>query len=105
MTRGDVHEVRLTRGTGHEQRGPRLGVIVQSDVYSGLSTVLVAPTSRQALRSSWRPVITVAGEHTYVLVEQTKAIDLGRVGRRVGHLTAEETWAVDDALRAVLEMG
>jgi mRNA-degrading endonuclease toxin of MazEF toxin-antitoxin module len=50
-------------------------------------------------------VITVAGEHTYVLVEQTKAIDLGRVGRRVGHLTAEETWAVDDALRAVLEMG
>ncbi len=105
MTRGDVHELRLARGVGHEQHGRRLGVVVQSDLYAGLSTVLIAPTSRQALATSWRPVITVAGEQTRVLVEQTKALDLARVGRRVAHLTAEEIWALDDALRAVLALG
>jgi mRNA-degrading endonuclease toxin of MazEF toxin-antitoxin module len=37
-----------------------------------------------------------------VLVEQVGAVDAQRLGRRMGHLTAEEMWAVDDALVTVL---
>jgi len=37
-----------------------------------------------------------------VLVEQLGAIDVQRLGRRVGRLTAAEMWAVDEALLAVL---
>ncbi|MEX0664016.1 MAG: type II toxin-antitoxin system PemK/MazF family toxin [Acidimicrobiia bacterium] len=105
MTRGDVHELRLRRGVGHEQHGRRFGVVIQTDELSVLSTVLVAPTSTQARGVWWRPEISVAGERTRVLTDQTRAIDPTRLGRRVGHLTAEETWALDDALRAVLATG
>jgi mRNA-degrading endonuclease toxin of MazEF toxin-antitoxin module len=36
------------------------------------------------------------------LVEQLGAVDIQRLGRRVGRLTAEELWAVDEALVVVL---
>ena len=104
MTRGDIHELRLRRGSGHEQHGRRLGVVVQADEFAALSTVLVAPTSTQARAAWWRPEITVEGETTRVLVEQTRAVDPTRIGRRLGQLTADETWIVDDALRSVLDL-
>jgi len=36
------------------------------------------------------------------VVEQIGAIDVGRLGRRAGHLTTEELWSVDAALMTVL---
>ena len=36
------------------------------------------------------------------LVEQLGAVDVQRLGRRVGRLTAEEMWSVDDALVVLL---
>jgi mRNA-degrading endonuclease toxin of MazEF toxin-antitoxin module len=36
------------------------------------------------------------------LVEQLGAVDVQRLGRRIGRLTAEEMWSVDDALVVVL---
>ena len=37
-----------------------------------------------------------------VLVEQLGALDVQRLGRRIGRLSTEEMWAVDDALVTVL---
>ncbi len=105
MTRGDVYELRLRRGSGHEQHGRRFGVVIQADEFEALSTVLVAPTSTEARGVWWRPEIQIDGALTRVLVEQTRTIDPSRLGRRVAHLTTEETWAVDDALRAILALG
>jgi mRNA interferase MazF len=64
--------------------------------------VLVAPTSRSARSASFRPEIEVAGDSTRVLVEQLGAVDVSRLGDLAGHLTREELWGVDDALRTVL---
>jgi mRNA-degrading endonuclease toxin of MazEF toxin-antitoxin module len=36
------------------------------------------------------------------LVEQLGAVDAQRLGRRVGRLTGEEMWSVDEALFVVL---
>ena len=52
--------------------------------------------------SSFRPEISVAGASTRVLVEQLGAVDVQRLGRRIGRLSADEMWAVDDALVTVL---
>lgn len=101
MNRGDVFRIRLS-GRGREQRGPRHGVIVQADEFSGLSTVLIAPTSRGAAAATFRPEVEVAGEPTRILVEQLRAVDLQRLGERTGRLTAGELRAVDDALELVL---
>ena len=102
MQRGDVHRFKVPKGVGHEQQGERYGVVVQSDVMLPRSVVVVAPRSRSAKHASFRPEVEVAGVRTRVLVEQLGAVDMGRLGRRVGTLTAEEMWSIDDALVTVL---
>lgn len=102
MQRGDVYRFKVPKGVGHEQLGERFGVVVQSDVMLPRSVVVVAPTSRSARPASFRPEVEVAGELTRVLVEQLGAVDVQRLARRVGRLTAEEMWSIDDALLVVL---
>lgn len=94
--------LRLPKGIGHEQTGRRFGVVVQSDAFLPRSVVLIAPTSRSARSASFRPEIEVQGHRTRVLVEQIGAVDAGRLGTLVGHLTPEELWGIDAALLTVL---
>ena len=102
--RGDVHRLRAPRGSrGHEKQGARFAVVVQSDDLT-LSTVLVAPTSRSALPRSFRPTVTINGERTLVLVEQTAAVAPERLGDLVGHVTRSELDDIARALRMALEL-
>jgi mRNA interferase MazF len=101
VLRGEVYELRVPKGLGHEQRGRRLGVVVQSDALLPRSMVLIAPTSRNARPASFRPEVLVGGQRTTVLVEQVGAVDATRLGRRVGAATPEEMWAIDDGLLTV----
>jgi mRNA interferase MazF len=87
---------------GREQHGARYGVIVQTDELLGLSTAIIAPTSRSAAAATFRPEIQLAGDRTRVLVEQLRAVDVDRLDRRAGRLTPEEQRAVDEALELVL---
>ena len=102
MRRGEVYKFRVPKGIGHEQGGERFAVVVQADELLPRSVVLVAPTSRSARPASFRPEIEVGGTVTRVLVEQLGAVDIQRLGKRVGQLAVEETWALDDALATVL---
>jgi mRNA interferase MazF len=104
VRRGDVFRLRLGRRQGHEQAGVRFGVIVQSDAMLRLSTVLVAPTSTAARAASFRPEVEIGGTTTRVLVEQTGAVDVSRLGDHHGHLTPEELWGIDLALETVLDL-
>lgn len=105
MHRGDVFALRLPRGTGHEQRGRRFGIIVQSDALLPRSVVLVAPTSVSAKPASFRPEVEIDGTATKVLVEQVGAVDVGRLGDLAGHVSPEELWGIDAALLSVLGLG
>lgn len=102
MRRGEVDRFRLPKGVGHEQHGARYGIVVQADELLPRSVVIVAPTSRSARPASFRPEVTVADATTRVLVEQLGAVDARRLGDRVGDLTPDEMWSVDDALVTVL---
>jgi len=103
MVRGEVFRLPSPRAArGHEQRGARFVVVVQADEFLGLSTTLVAPTSASARAASFRPRVTVGGEETRVLVEQTTVVDPQRLGRSAGRLDANELRAVDEALMLVL---
>ena len=105
MRRGDIFRLRVRSGRGHERRGARYGVVVQSDALMRLSTVLVAPTSTAARPASFRPEIEIDGTATRVLVEHTGAVDLTRLGDHHGRLSVEEQWGVDLALELVLGLG
>jgi mRNA interferase MazF len=102
VQRGEVYRFKVPKGLGHEQHGERFGVIVQSDLLLPRSVVVVAPTSQSAKPASFRPEVKVAGESTRVLVEQLGAVDVQRLGRRVGKLSAEVMWSIDEALIVVL---
>jgi mRNA interferase MazF len=101
--RGDIVALRQPKeAAGHEQRGPRYGVVLQSDDLEGLSTLLVAPTSTSAQPTIFRPELTVRGRKTRVMVDQLAAVDRGRIGRTAGRLSADELREVEAALRDVL---
>jgi mRNA interferase MazF len=102
--RGDVYQLKAPRDAkGHEQRGNRFAVVVQSDLLP-LSTWLVAPTSTSARPASFRPEIEIEGKSTLVLVEQVAAVDPERLGGVVGHVSSSELADIDRALRIVLEL-
>jgi mRNA interferase MazF len=102
VQRGDVYRFKIPKGLGHEQQRERFGVVVQSDALLPRSIVVVAPTSRSARPASFRPEVRVGGDSTRVLLEQLGAVDVQRLGRRIGRLDNQEMWAVDDALMTVL---
>ena len=79
-------------------------MILQADALLGLSTAIVAPTSRSAAPATFRPEIELRGERTRVLVEQLRAVDLERLGELAGRLTVAEQQSVDDALLLVLDL-
>jgi mRNA interferase MazF len=103
MVRGEIFRLPASRAArGREERGARYAVIVQADEFLHLSTTIVAPTSTSARPATFRPVISVDGKDTRVLVEQTTVVDPRRLGRSVGRLEATELLAVDQALALVL---
>ncbi|MDO8187437.1 type II toxin-antitoxin system PemK/MazF family toxin [Conexibacter sp. JD483] len=104
MVRGEIYRVRLPASGRREQHGARYAVIVQADELLGLSTALVAPTSRSARAATFRPEIEVDGEPTRILVEQLRAVDVQRLDALAGRLDAAEQNAVDDALELVLAL-
>jgi mRNA interferase MazF len=102
VVRGDVHAIRLPRGRGRVQHGPRYALIVQADDLLALSTVVICPTSRAAPAATLHPEIVVGDESTRVMCEMVGAVDVRALGRQVGHLTLSEMRDVDDALLLVL---
>ena len=100
--RGDLFRLRTDKDTaGHEQRGPRYAVAIQSDGIL-LSTLIVAPTSTSAQAAIFRPEIEMDGTRTRVLVDQMRAVDGGRLGDFAGRLDASEIGEVDRAVRLIL---
>ena len=103
MVRGEVFRLPSPRAIrGREQRGARYAIVVQADEFLHLSTTIVAPTSTSALPATFRPVISVDGEYTRVLVEQTTVVDPQRLGPSAGRLEVSELLAVDEALALIL---
>jgi mRNA interferase MazF len=100
--RGDLFRLHPGKDSaGHEQRGPRYAVAIQSDGIL-LSTLIVAPTSTSAQAAIFRPEIELDGTRTRVLVDQMRAVDASRLGDFAGRLDATETGEVDRAVRLML---
>jgi mRNA interferase MazF len=100
--RGDLFRLRSAKdAAGHEQRGPRYAVAIQTDGIL-LSTLIVAPTSTSARPAIFRPEIEMDGTRTRVLVDQMRAVDASRLGDFAGRLDGAETAEVDRAVRLVL---
>lgn len=77
-------------------------MVLQTDELVSLSTVIVAPTSRSAIATDFRPVIRVRGRETRLMIEHLRAVDSSRLGPSQGHLAAAELAEIDAVLKRVL---
>lgn len=103
MQRGEIFRLRAPRAVrGDEQAGPRYGVVLQAEELLALSTVIIAPTSTQALPASFRPEVEIDGAPTRVLVEEIGAVDASRLGESHGLLARHELNDIDRALAIAL---
>ncbi len=104
MRRGDIYRVRFGRASGREQAGVRPAVILQTEGLAHWSTVVVAPLSQSALPMSVRPVVRLADTDTRVLVDQLRAVDVERVGKQLGRMSADELIEIERATRILLNL-
>lgn len=79
VRRGDIYRISLAETRGHELTGPHYGVVVQADLYQGLSTALIIPVSSSIKRPAPHHVpLTIQGKKGYALVDQLRAVDIER---------------------------
>lgn len=79
VRRGDVYRISLTETRGHETTGPHYGVVVQADLYQGLSTALIIPVSSSIRHPAPHHVpLTLQGKKGHALVDQLRAVDIGK---------------------------
>lgn len=96
--RGAIHEIKAIPGTrGHEQRGHRYCVIIQSDRFPA-STVIVAMTSTAAGPAIHRPEIEFDGTKTRILTDQIFTVAPERLGEFKGSLEGGQLNDLDRAL-------
>jgi mRNA-degrading endonuclease toxin of MazEF toxin-antitoxin module len=86
------------------QQGRRFAVVVQADHLMALPTVLVCPTSASTPAASFHPEVAIGDEPTRVMCEMLGAVEVGKLGEQVGHLSLDELRGVDDALELVLDL-
>jgi mRNA interferase MazF len=101
--RGDIFELRANpNAKGHEQRGRRYAVVLQSDTIP-LSTVIAAPTTTHSWGASFHPEITFNGQSSRILIEQMVCVDpTVRFKRKVGRVSPSEQIDIDQAVKLVL---
>lgn len=100
--RGDLYRLRSPKGAvGHEQRGARYAVALQTEALN-TSSLIVAPTSTSAAPGLLHPKLDMEGTATVVLVEQMTAVDPERLGDFAGRVEPDEWSDIERAVKLVL---
>lgn len=87
--RGDVYLVALDRTRGHKIRNTRPCAVVSPDELNDhLQTVLVAPMTTGGHPYPFRIACRFQRRDGYVVLDQMRTVDTGRLVRRLGTLSA-----------------
>jgi mRNA interferase MazF len=90
MTRGDVHLVRLDPTLGSEIQKTRPCVIVSpNELNAHLRTVIVAPMTSAGRAYPWRIRCRFQRRPGYVVLDQLRTVDRGRLEKRLGTLPGD----------------
>jgi mRNA interferase MazF len=105
--RGEVWWVRLDPARGSEIAKTRPCLILSTNVVNERRrTVVVIPLSSSPQPSPPLLVpVSCAGREAVAVVDQIRAVAKERLEKRLGELTSEHLEAVEQGLRAVLELG
>ncbi len=111
VRRGDVYIVRLDPTRGSEIKKARPAVIIQNDVDNRYSPItIIAPITSKFDTKLYPTEVLVKppegglGAESVVLLNQLRAVDKSRLGRRLGALKAATMTLVNDGLAIVLAL-
>lgn len=118
IRRGDVWSVDFDPATGHEQKGKRPAVVMSSDQMDipliGLAHVIPGTTicrtdaAGRPLPNHFRVDPTPQNgltASTYFMVEQLRSVSTERFNKRLGVLTPEQLYELEDITIMLLDLG
>jgi mRNA interferase MazF len=93
--RFEVYLVNLDPTVGHEIRKTRPALIISPDeMNEHIGTVIVAPMSTKGRKYPTRIPCNFQGQDGWVLLDQIRTVDKGRLVRRLGKLPGESNQQV-----------
>lgn len=102
VARGDVILVSLGHGQGGEIRKTRPCVVISPDVLNErMPTFIVAPMTTGGHGYPFRIPCRFEGKAGFVVLDQIRTVDRGRVTRRLGRLTPRTVESVLQSLQAM----
>jgi len=85
-SRFDIHLVTLDPTKGSEIKKTRPCVIISPDEMNVLKTVIVAPMTTKGIRFPTRIPVTFQQKKGQIVLDQIRAIDKARLGKKLGSL-------------------
>ena len=114
MKRGDVYWAELKPRSGSEQQGRRPVVIVSHNAFNrtpNWRSIIVVPISTSKAQAKRGPTAlflpkTTAGlkKDSVVVCHQVTTLDRAKLRSQIGSLPADVLTALDDALKAALDL-
>ena len=102
VVRGEIWMVNLEPAVGREITKSRpCAVISPPEMHAHLRTVIVAPMTTKSKATPFRIAATHAGKKGSILLDQIRAVDKGRLIKKLGSLSPKVLEATLDTLREV----
>ena len=100
--RGEIWLVNLDPAAGSEIRKTRPCVVVSpGEMHDHLRTVFVAPMTTKCRAAPFRIGITHGGRKGLILLDQIRAVDKTRLGKRLGAVSAKTLTSTLNTLQEV----
>ena len=95
VKRGEVYWVNLDPSRGSEIRKIRPGLVVSpDDMNQVLPRVIIAPLTSAGQPLGCRPEVRFKGTRARILLDQVRAVDRKRLGKRMGMIPMERWHSV-----------
>ena len=86
MKRFEVYWVPLDPTQGREIRKTRPAIIISPDEFHALGTCIIAPLTSTIRPFPWRVPTEFNGKQASIALDQLRAVDVSRIGKRMGVL-------------------
>jgi len=107
ILRGDIFWAELSPATGREQAGSRPVVILSEAVFNQRSgTVIAVAVTSQEPRAGFPLTMEITStklpKRSWVKVSQIRTLSVERLGRKLAHLSEEETQRIVEGLNEIV---
>jgi len=104
--RGEIYWVDLEPARGSETQKVRPGLVISNDVGNETSNVvMIAPITSKVKRVyPFEVEITLNAKTAKIMLNQCRALDRTRIGKKIGEVDPETMRAIEEAIKVVFAL-